>query len=204
MNDQSEGNRHPGEDHRHLPFAGNAHRLRPASRRVDDDENAGEQNRELEVPAEDRGDDDRRRVNRDARSKSALDEEQRGAKQARLLVEALPKILIGGDDFQPMENRDEDRADDDESERQTEVVLHEAHPAFVRLTWRGEERDRARLRRHDGQPDRSPADRLVAFEVMPEVAIAPRSPMAVECDRDKRADQHDVIDPAHAKMRLIA
>ena len=103
-----------------------------------------------------------------------------------------------------MIDRDENRADDDEREGQSEVVLDEAHSAFVGLARRGEKRDGAGLCRHDGEADRAPADRLVACEVMAKIVIVPRPPISVERDREQRADEHGIIDPAHEKKRLIA
>ena len=75
MNDHAEGDGHAGEDDDHLPFAGNADRLCSADRGVDENEEAGENNGELKVPAEDGGDDDGRRVNGDAGGEPALHQE---------------------------------------------------------------------------------------------------------------------------------
>ncbi len=45
MQNHAEGDRHPGEDDRHLPFLRVTDRGRAAGGRVDDDEKTGEQNR---------------------------------------------------------------------------------------------------------------------------------------------------------------
>ena len=143
--------------------------------------------------------DNGRRVNRDSRGETALHEKQERAEQSRFLIEALPEIFIRGDDFQPMINRDENRADEDDREGQPEVILHKPHPAFVGLPGRGEKRDRAGLRGHDREPNGAPANRLVAPEIVAEILIASRPPVTVKRDREQRADEHDIIDPAHAK-----
>ncbi len=115
------------------------------------------------------------------------------------MIEALAEIFIGGDDLEPVINRDEDRADDDEGEGQAEIILHETHSAFVGLPGRGKKSDRAGLRRHDGKADRAPANTRVAVQIMPEIVIGMRLPPAVNRNREEGAEEHRIVDPAHEK-----
>ena len=115
------------------------------------------------------------------------------------LIEALAEILVSGDDLEPVINRNENRADDDEREGQSKIILDKTHPALVGLAGRGEKSDRARLRGHDRETDRAPANARVAMQVMAEIMIAARLPPAVERDREQRAEKHGVIEPAHGK-----
>ena len=98
-----------------------------------------------------------------------------------------------------MKDRDENCANDDEREGEPEIVLYETHPAFVGLARRGKESDRARLRGHDREADRSPANGLVAMQIMAEIVITSRAPVSIKRDREQRADEYDIIDPAHEK-----
>ena len=126
------------------------------------------------------------------------------AEQSRLLVEALAEIFVGGENLQPLIDRNENRADDDERERLPEIILDESDPAFVGLAGHGKKRDRAGLRRHDGKADRSPADALVALEVMAKIRMTVGAPKPVKRDRENRREQDDVIEPVHENRRVNA
>ena len=84
----------------------------------------------FKLPAEQGGKNDGRRVNRDAGSDPALHQKQKRAEQSRLPIEALPEIFVGGVNLQPLINRDENRADDDERERLAEIILDEIQSRF--------------------------------------------------------------------------
>ena len=116
------------------------------------------------------------------------------------MIETLPEILIGRDDLEPVVNRDEDGADDDEREGQAKIILEKPHPALVGLPGRGEKSDRAGLRRHDGEPDRAPANARIALQIMAEIMIGARLPPAVNRNREQRAEEHGVIEAAHKKI----
>ena len=202
MQNHAEGDRHPGEDDRHLPLLRVADSGGSAGGRVNDDEKTGEQDRQAQIPAEESGKNDRRGVNRNAGRETALEKKEKCAQQSRLLIEALPEILIGRHHLEPVIDRDEDGADHDEREGQAEIILDEAHPAFVSLPGCGEKSDRAGLRRHDGESDRPPANARVAVQIMPEIVIGTRLPPAVNRNREQRAEEHGVVDPTHEKCRL--
>ena len=144
------------------------------------------------------GEDDRRRVDRDAGREAALQEEERRAQQPGLRVEAAPEVLVGRVDVEPPVDRQEDRGDQDQGEGRAEVVLHEAQPVLVALARRGEERDRARLRRHDREADRrpSPSCRRPSGRRCRLLPVA-RPPDAVGGDADQGAEQDDVVERIH-------
>src|SRR5258706_248583 len=77
-------------------------------------------------PAEARGVDEGRRVSRPAGREAGRQQEKAGAKQARLLVEALAEELVGRVDVEPPIHGQEHRAHDDEGQREAEVILYEA------------------------------------------------------------------------------
>ena len=134
-----DGRHHADRDHRHLPLLGQGDRLAAAGDRVDDHEQPGEHDDEVEPPAEHRGDDDRGRVDRHAGGEAALQQEEAGAEQAGLLVEPLAEELVGGVDVEPAVHGQEHGGHDDERQRQAEVVLHEADAALEALA--GSERN---------------------------------------------------------------
>src|SRR4029079_13971619 len=104
------------------------------------------------------------------------------------------EILVGGHNLEPVINRNEDRADHNECEGKTKIILDKTHAALVGLPWSGEECDRARLRGHDREPDRAPANAGVAMQVMAEVMIAAGLPPAVDRDREERAEDDGVVE----------
>ncbi len=118
------------------------------------------------------------------------------------MVETLPEILVGRDHLEPVIDRDEDGADHDEGKRQAEVILQKPHPALVGLARGGEKSDRAGLRRHDRESDRTPANTRIALQIMPEIMIGTRLPPAVNRNREERAEEHGIIEAAHKKKRL--
>ena len=128
---------------------------------------------------------------------SALHQEEKGAEQPRFLVEPLAEIFVGGENLQPLIDRNENRADDDERERLPEIVLDEADAAFVSLAGHGEKGDRAGLRGHDRKPDGSPADGFVAFEILAKIRMIVSAPKSVKRDREDRREEDDVIEPVH-------
>jgi hypothetical protein len=193
---------HPRGDHRELVFLRQAHRRAAADRGVDDDEQAARHDGEVERPAEDRGEHDRRRVNRETGADPALQEKQRRAEQARLLVEAPPEKFVGRVDVEPAENRQENNRDDDQRERSAEIILHETEPVLVALAGRGEKRRRAGLRGHHRHADGEPAGVGRAREIRAEVAPAARAPRAVGGNAEQRADENEVIERVHENFSV--
>jgi hypothetical protein len=173
-----------------------------AGDRVDDHEQPGEHDDEVERPAEHRGDDDRGRVDRDAGGETALQQEEAGAEQARLLVEPLTEELVGGVHVEPPVHGQEHGAHDDERQRQAEVVLHEADAALEALAGDREERDRARLRGHHAEADRPPAGGRAAAQVRVEAPHVARAPGAVRGDAHDGAEQHDPVGDVHEKIAV--
>ena len=194
------GRHHAGRDHRHLPLVGQGDGFAAAGDRVDDHEQPGKDDDQVERPAEDRRDDDRGRVDRHAGGQPALQQEEAGAEQARLLVEPLAEELVGGVDVEPPVHGQEHGAHDDERQRQAEVVLHEADAALEALAREREERDRARLRGHHAEADRAPAGGRVAAQVRVEAPHVARAPGPVRGDAHDGAEQHDPVGDVHAKI----
>src|SRR5204862_8360910 len=116
---------------------------------------------EIQVPSEQRGENDGRGVDRDSASDATLDEKQETAEEPRLLVEALAEIFVSGVNLEPLIDWDENRADHDERERLPEIILDEPDAAFVSLPRHREERDRPGLGREDREADGAPANRFV-------------------------------------------
>ena len=77
----------------------------PPKHRVGDDEPAREPDGQIQSPAEERGENDGRRIDRDAGGETALHQKQKRAEESRFLIEPLPEILVGGENFKPLENR---------------------------------------------------------------------------------------------------
>jgi len=204
MDRDAEGQRHSDEDNQNLISLRQADDLRPADDGVSDDKTAREPDGQIQVPPEHRGKNDGRGVNRNSPGDSALHQKQKRAEQARLLVETLAEIFVGGENFQPLIDRNENRADDNERERLPKIVLDETDAAFVGLARHGKKRDRARLRGHDGKPDGSPADAVVAFEVVAKIWMAVGAPKSVKRDREDRREEDDVIEPVHENRRVNA
>ena len=204
MDRNAKGERHPDEDDHHLVALREADDLRAADDRVGDDETARQPDGQIQIPAEHRGENDGRRVDGDAAGDAALDQEEKRAEQSRLLVEALAEIFVGGENLQPLIDRNENRADDDERERLPEIVLDEADSAFVGLARHREKRDRAGLRGHDRQADGSPADGFVALEILAKIRVIIGAPNSVKRDREDRREQDDVIEPVHENRSVNA
>ena len=104
---------HAAEDDGHLPFLGEVHRRASAGDGVNDHEQPGKNDREIESPAKDGRKDDGRRINRDTRLHAALQQEERRAKQPRLGVEAATEKFVSCVDAEPAVNRQKHHADDD-------------------------------------------------------------------------------------------
>ena len=204
MHRDAKGQRHPDENDHDLIALREADDLRAADNRVGNDESAREPDGQIQIPAEQRGKNNGRRVDRDSGGDTALDQKQKGAEQSRFPIEPLTEIFVGGVNLQPLINRDENRADDDERERLAEIVLDESDPAFVGLTRHGEKRDRTGLGREDGKTDRSPANAFVALEIFAKTSGDRGAPQSVERDRENRRDQDEVIDPVHENRRVKA
>ena len=198
------GERHADEDNENLVALGEADDLRAADNRVGDDESAREPDGQVQIPAEERGKNDGRRVDGDSGGDAALDQKQKRAEQPRLFVEPLAEIFVGGVNLQPLIDRNKNRADRDERERLPEIILDEPDAALVGLAGHGEKRDRAGLRRQHGKPDGSPANRSITFEVFAEIRMIVSAPKSVERNGEDRREEDDVIEPVHENRRVNA
>ena len=72
-------NRHADQDHDHLVALRDAYNFGPADHCVDNDETAREPDGQVQAPAEQRGENNSRRVDRDSGSDASLDEKQKCA-----------------------------------------------------------------------------------------------------------------------------
>ena len=72
----AKGERHPDKDDQNLIALREANDLRAANDRVDNDESAGEPDGQIQSPAEQGGENNGRRINRDARGEAALNQKQ--------------------------------------------------------------------------------------------------------------------------------
>ena len=96
VNDHSERDGHSGEDDQHLVTLGQTNDCRAAGDDVKDNESAGEPDGQVELPAEDGGKNDGRRINRDAGGNAALNKKKKCPEKLRLSIEPLAEILVGG------------------------------------------------------------------------------------------------------------
>jgi hypothetical protein len=139
---------HAKDDDRHLLDVGPRHRLHAAEHRVDRRRHANREDREREIPAEHDREDDRGRRDDDAAGEAAAGEEQQRRQPARLRVEPLLEILVGGVDPGPVEERHHREREDHHRDRQAEIELHESHAVGISLPRRPHQRDSAQLRGH--------------------------------------------------------
>ena len=123
-----EGCHHPAKDYGQLVFLGEAHRFAATGHGVNDDQQPAEDDGEIQPPAQHGGEDDGRRIDRDAGGEPALQEEQPRAEEACFGIEAPAQKLVGSVDVQTPVHRQEYRRDDDQRQRHAEVILHEAEP----------------------------------------------------------------------------
>ena len=192
---------HAGEDDRHLPFLREAHGDTAAGDGVDYHQQTGADDGEIEPPAEHRGYDDGGRIDGDTRGETALDEEESGAEETGFAVESPAEIFIGGVNAEPAVDGQENRADDDERERQAEIILDETDAAFEALPGDREKGDGAGLRGRDRETDGEPTRALAALEIGVEVVGVARAPRAIGRDADHRPEEHEPVDGVHAKTR---
>ena len=195
------GRHHASEDHRHLPFLGQADCLAPARDGVDDHEEAAAHDDEVQPPAQHGGQDDGGRIDGHPGGEATLEQEQSRAEQARLVVEAPAEEFVGGVHPEPPVDGKEHRAHDDEGEGQPEVVLDESDAALEALSGNGEEGDGARLRGHHREADGSPADGPAALEVRAEALDLARAPGPVRSDAEHGAEEDHPVDEVHEKYR---
>ena len=195
--EDGEGRDHAAEDDAHLPFLREVHGRAAAGDGVDNHDDADDEDQHFQRPAEHGGENDGRCVDRDAGLHAALQEKENGAEDARLFVEAITEVFVGGVNAELAVDRQKHGAYNDEREGQTEIVLHETDAAFETLAGDGEKRDRAGLRGRDGDTDREPTRVAVALEVSVEVIGVTRAPRAVSGDAHHGADEDDPIEQRH-------
>ncbi len=114
----------------------------------------------------------------------------------------MAEEFVGRVDIQASVEREKDRSDDDQCQRQPEVILHERHPVLVRLARHRQKRDRARLRGHHGKTNRTPARLPITLQVRVDVPRTARAPDAVDGDADDRCDEHNEVERAHAYVQV--
>ena len=91
MNRDAKGKRHADKDDDHLVALRQANDLRAADNRVGNDESAREPDGQIQMPAEQRGKNNGRRIDRDAGGDAALHQKQKRAEQSRFLIEPLDR-----------------------------------------------------------------------------------------------------------------
>ena len=200
--DQNQERRdHAAKDDAHLPFLREIHRLAAAGDGVNDHEQAGADDGQVQPPAQHGRKDDGRRINRDAGGEAALQQKQARAEQPGFGVETLAEKFVGRVNSKPAVNRQENGAYDDQRERQAKIILDEADSAFKTLARGGKKRDRARLGGHHRNADGAPARGLAAFEIGVEVVGVARVPRAVGGDANHGPEQDDPVEQVHANQR---
>ena len=197
--EEDERRPHPEQDDEQLLDLRRVHGLRPAGGDVDDDERPRERRRHRDRPAEEDGEDERGRVDRQAAREPALQEEEARRQPPHPHIEALLEVLVGRVDVQPVVERDRGDREDHHRDRQAEVELDEAHPVGVCLTGRGEERDGARLRRHDRQRDDPPRCGAARHEVALHVLLVAALRHAPDDDEDEGRSQDRPVEEGQRK-----
>ena len=147
---------HAREDDTKLVFLRDGYGVAAARHGVNNDQQAAADNRQIQRPAKDGGQNNCRRVNGQARAEAALHQKQCRAQQARFAVEPLSQKFVGGINVQPPENRQKKNGDDDQRDRHAKINLHEAKSAEITLAGSGEKGDGAGLRGHDRKADGEP------------------------------------------------
>ena len=82
---------------------------------------------------EDDAQDDRRRIEGDAKRQATLNEEDDADERSGLHVEPLFQVLVGGVHLRTVEQRHGGVRQDHHRQGQTEIELHEPHAVHVRL-----------------------------------------------------------------------
>src|SRR4030095_11825657 len=117
--------------------------------------------------------------------------------ERRVLIESLAEVLIGRVNFQPLIDRNEDGAHNNQRERLPKIILDKTYAALVRLARHRKKRDRPRLRREHGESNCSPANTRIALEILTERGASAGSPEAIKRDRQNRGDENEIIQPVH-------
>ena len=195
---------HAAENDGHLPFLRQGHRLAAARHGVNGYQQSAQDDGEVEPPAEHGGEDDGRRVYRDAGGQAARHEKESSSEQTRLGIKPVSEIFVGGINIQPPVNRQEHGGNQDQRQRHSEIILHEIQPAFVSLAGRGNECNGAGLCGRDRNADGEPADLLVAAQIVVQVPVPARMPGAISGNGQHAADQDDEIEDVHEKLIVSA
>ena len=204
MNCDAESESHPDKYDQYLVTLGDADDLGPAKSRVGDYHPTRQPDRQVQAPAEQRGQNDGWRINRNPGGQTALNQKQKCAEQPRLLIETLSEIFVSRVNLEALENRYENRADGDQGEGLSEIILDKTDAALVSQARHREEGDWPRLRSEHGQANCGPADTRVTLEIVAERFTTARPPQTVERDREDRRDQDDVIEPVHENTTVKA
>ena len=176
--------------------------LGPARDRVDNNQTTGEPDGQVQAPPEQGGQNNSRRIDCNSGGDSSLHEKQERAEQLRLAIEALAQVLIGCVNFQPLIDRNEDRANNNESEWLPKIILDEPDAALVGLARHGKKRDRSGLGREHGEPDRCPANARIPLEVLAEGGAPAGSPKTIQRDRQNRGDKNEIIQLVHKNQMV--
>ncbi len=188
---------HAGDDDHHLLDVGPRHRLHAADAGVENHRNADDEHGDLQLPAENRGDDDRRRGQRHAERKRAAHEKQKARERSHADIEPPLEILVRRVDLRAVEKRHGRHRQDDHRERQAEIELDESQAGEVRLSGCADERDRAHLRRHHREPDGPPRQRPVAEKITFDFVRPLRSPQPVVHNPHEVDDDDGPVERAH-------
>src|SRR5205823_2384738 len=93
---------------------------------------------------------------------------------------------------------------DYQCERQSEIILHKADATLETLSRDRKEGNRARLRGHHGQADRTPPRGLAALQVRIKAPDLTRAPRTVRGDPAQGTEEHHPISNVHEKFRANA
>ena len=151
------------------------------------------------VPTENDGEDDRWRIQNKTHGEASGYEKDKTGQAARFGVEAPFEIFVGRKDVGPIEKGDECHAQDDHDERLRQIDLNERHPGIVGLPGGPDIRNGAGLSGHDGKPDRPPAQRALAAEIIIQVFVFSAVAEAFRQDIGKVEDNDNPVGNMHGR-----
>ena len=192
--DRAEAEQDPEKDDQHLPHLDPHDRAHAAERCVDCGAETDRDDDDFLVDAENNGEYDGGRIDHNGVRKTSPQKKKKARQAPSLPVEALLQIFVGGKYFGAIEKRHERDAKDHYRERHAEIDLDEAHAVHVALTGRADERDGARLGRHDRKTDRVPRHRTLGEKEVFDPFIAATRPIADKDDERKVKNDNEPVD----------